>query len=99
MLYRPTCVVRAPVSTRSGYGGMSRDIVRHLIEYDKYDTFFIVEPSILLNIYIPSTQLVSVGDKNSLEILVSYPSNPSKEYSICIPFIEKSVLFTVAINL
>jgi len=29
--------VRAPVSTRSGYGGMSRDIVRHLIEYDKYD--------------------------------------------------------------
>ena len=37
MSYRPTCVVRAPVSTRSGYGGMSRDIVRHLIEYDKYD--------------------------------------------------------------
>ena len=37
MDYRPTCVVRAPVSTRSGYGGMSRDIVRHLIEYDKYD--------------------------------------------------------------
>ena len=37
MSYRPTCVVRAPVATRSGYGGMSRDIVRHLIEYDKYD--------------------------------------------------------------
>ena len=37
MDYRPTCVVRAPVTTRSGYGGMSRDIVRHLIEYDKYD--------------------------------------------------------------
>ena len=37
MSYRPTCVVRAPIATRSGYGGMSRDIVRHLIEYDKYD--------------------------------------------------------------
>ena len=37
MSYRPTCIVRAPVATRSGYGGMSRDIVRHLIEYDKYD--------------------------------------------------------------
>jgi len=37
MSYRPTCVVRAPVATRSGYGGMSRDIIRHLIEYDKYD--------------------------------------------------------------
>jgi glycosyltransferase involved in cell wall biosynthesis len=29
--------VRAPVATRSGYGDMSRDIVRHLIEYDKFD--------------------------------------------------------------
>jgi len=36
-LYRPLCVVRAPIATRSGYGGMSRDIVRHLIEYDKYN--------------------------------------------------------------
>ena len=32
MAYRPTCIVRAPVATRSGYGGMSRDIIRHLIE-------------------------------------------------------------------
>lgn len=37
MSYRPKCVVRAPVATRSGYGEMARDIVRHLIEYDKYD--------------------------------------------------------------
>lgn len=37
MSYRPKCVVRAPVATQSGYGEMSRDIVRHLIEYDKYD--------------------------------------------------------------
>lgn len=35
--YRPLAVVRAPVTTRSGYGAMSRDIVRHLIEKDEYD--------------------------------------------------------------
>jgi glycosyltransferase involved in cell wall biosynthesis len=34
---KPVCVVRAPCATRSGYGDMSRDIIRHLIEYDKYD--------------------------------------------------------------
>jgi glycosyltransferase involved in cell wall biosynthesis len=31
------CVVRAPIQSASGYGEMSRDIVRHLIEYDKFD--------------------------------------------------------------
>lgn len=35
--YRPLCVVRAPVTTRSGYGEMSRDIVRHLIEWNKFN--------------------------------------------------------------
>lgn len=34
---KPVCVVRAPCATRSGYGDMSRDIIRHLIEYGKYD--------------------------------------------------------------
>ena len=34
---KPLCVVRAPCATRSGYGDMSRDIIRHLIEYDKYE--------------------------------------------------------------
>jgi len=34
---KPVCVVRAPCATRSGYGDMSRDIIRHLIEYDKFD--------------------------------------------------------------
>ncbi len=34
---KPICVVRAPCATRSGYGDMSRDIIRHLIEYDKFD--------------------------------------------------------------
>ena len=34
---RPLAIVRAPVATRSGYGDFSRDVVRHLIEYDKFD--------------------------------------------------------------
>ena len=34
---KPMCVIRAPCATRSGYGDMSRDIIRHLIEYDKFD--------------------------------------------------------------
>jgi glycosyltransferase involved in cell wall biosynthesis len=37
MTGKPLCVVRAPCQTRSGYGDMSRDIIRHLIEYDKFD--------------------------------------------------------------
>lgn len=34
---KPVCVVRAPCATRSGYGDASRDIIRHLIDYDKFD--------------------------------------------------------------
>lgn len=34
---KPVCVIRAPCATRSGYGDMSRDIIRHIIEYDKFD--------------------------------------------------------------
>ena len=34
---KPTILVPAPVSTRSGYGNHSRDICRALIESDKYD--------------------------------------------------------------
>ena len=34
---KPVCLVTAPVATRSGYGAHSRDIVRSLIELDRYD--------------------------------------------------------------
>ena len=34
---KPVCLVTAPVATRSGYGAHSRDIVRALIELDRYD--------------------------------------------------------------
>ena len=34
---KPTILVTAPVTTRSGYGNHSRDLCRALIESDKYD--------------------------------------------------------------
>lgn len=34
---KPVCIIRGPCATRSGYGDMSRDIMRHIIEYDKFD--------------------------------------------------------------
>jgi glycosyltransferase involved in cell wall biosynthesis len=36
-MYRPTVLVSAPVATRSGYGARSRDVVRSLLELDKFD--------------------------------------------------------------
>ena len=37
MAVKPLMLVQAPVATRSGYGSHSRDIVRSLIEMDKFD--------------------------------------------------------------
>lgn len=36
-MIKPMCVIQSPLETRSGYGDMSRDICRHIIELDLYD--------------------------------------------------------------
>lgn len=41
---KPTMLVFGPVATRSGYGDMGRDLVRHFIEYDKFDVKVISAP-------------------------------------------------------
>lgn len=41
---KPICLITAPVATRSGYGDMARDLVRWLIDYDKYDIKIISLP-------------------------------------------------------
>jgi glycosyltransferase involved in cell wall biosynthesis len=41
---KPTLLVFAPIATRSGYGDMGRDLVRHFIEYDKFDVQIISAP-------------------------------------------------------
>ena len=85
MSYRPTCVVRAPVATRSGYGGMSRDIVRHLIEYDKYN----VEIHSINWGQTPMNALDvnNPADKMILERIVpeEFPVQPDLYISISIP--------------
>ena len=84
-LYRPLCVVRAPIATRSGYGGMSRDIVRHLIEYDKYN----VEIHSINWGQTPMNALDvnNPADKMILERIVpeEFPVQPDLYISISIP--------------
>jgi glycosyltransferase involved in cell wall biosynthesis len=41
---KPMMLVFGPVATRSGYGDMGRDLVRHFIEQDKYDVHVISAP-------------------------------------------------------
>jgi len=41
---KPTMLIFGPVATRSGYGDMGRDLVRHFIEYDKFDVKVISAP-------------------------------------------------------
>ena len=41
---KPVMLVFAPVATRSGYGDMSRDLVRHFIEYDKFEVKILSVP-------------------------------------------------------
>lgn len=41
---KPTMLVFGPVACRAGYGDMSRDLVRHFIEYDKFDVKIISAP-------------------------------------------------------
>ena len=85
MSYRPTCVVRAPVATRSGYGSMSRDIIRHLIEYDKYN----VEVHSINWGETPMNALDinNSADKMILERIVpeEFPIQPDLYISISIP--------------
>jgi hypothetical protein len=38
---RPVAIIQAPYSTRSGYGEMSRDIIRHIIELGQYDVMLV----------------------------------------------------------
>lgn len=41
---KPICVIQGPYATRSGYGDMTRDIIRHIIELDRYDVVLVSMP-------------------------------------------------------
>ena len=85
MSYRPKCVIRAPVATRSGYGEMSRDIVRHIIEYDKYD----VE---VHSINWGNTPMTALDDNDPMDTIIlerikpeEFQTQPDIYISISIP--------------
>ena len=85
MTYRPLAVVRAPVKTRSGYGAMSRDIVRHLIEKDQYDVQ--VHSINWGNTPMNALDIESDRDKMILDRIVpeQFPRQPDLYISISIP--------------
>ena len=73
---KPVVLVTAPVATRSGYGAHSRDIIRSLINIDKYDVkIWPVKwgstPMNALNDQDPN-------DKPIIERLLSNPTLPNK---------------------
>ena len=73
---KPVVLVTAPVATRSGYGAHSRDIIRSLIDIDKYDVkIWPVKwgstPMNALNDQDPN-------DKPIIERLLSNPTLPNK---------------------
>jgi glycosyltransferase involved in cell wall biosynthesis len=41
---KPMCVIQSPLETRSGYGDMARDIIRHIIDLDLYDVKLVSLP-------------------------------------------------------
>lgn len=41
---KPMCVIQSPFETRSGYGDMARDIIRHIIDLDLYDVKLVSLP-------------------------------------------------------
>lgn len=43
-MFKPLCVIQAPYATRSGYGDMARDIIRHIVELNRYDIKLISTP-------------------------------------------------------
>jgi glycosyltransferase involved in cell wall biosynthesis len=41
---KPICVIQGPFATRSGYGDMARDIIRHIASLDRYDLKLVSMP-------------------------------------------------------
>ena len=73
---KPVVLVTAPVATRSGYGAHSRDIIRSLINIDKYDVKIwpVKWGSTPMNALNDQDQ----NDKPIIERLLSNPTLPNK---------------------
>ena len=73
---KPLMVIRAPCSTRSGYGDMSRDIIRHLINIDKWDIKVI--PCPWGNTPMNALSVDNPKDKPIIDRLMPNPKLPRK---------------------
>ena len=103
---KPTFVISCPFDTYSGYGARSRDLVKAIIETDKYDVRLIsqrwgntpfgfckdnIEWEFMLNYILPNNQLPSQPDI-WMQITVPNEFQPVGKYNIgCTAGIESNI--------
>lgn len=82
---KPLCLIQGPFATRSGYGDMARDIVRHVIELDLYQV-------VLISMgwgQTPLTALNSPEDDNVIQRILppmpQLPKTPELFIQISVP--------------
>lgn len=82
---KPLCVIQSPFETRSGYGDMARDIVRHIVDLDLYDVKLISMPWGAC----PINALDPVKDAELLKLMVQppiqFPRQPELFIQISVP--------------
>ena len=80
---KPKILVSAPVTTRSGYGARSRDVVRALIKLDKYDVN--VNPVPWGNTPQNALALDDPNDKMIVDRFLNKKMNPDVHIHIVVP--------------
>ena len=80
---KPTILVSAPVTTRSGYGARSRDVVRALIKLGKYDVH--VNPVPWGNTPQNALALDDPNDKMIVDRFLNKQMNPDVHIHIVVP--------------
>ncbi len=80
---KPKILVSAPVTTRSGYGARSRDVVRALIKLDKYDVH--VNPVPWGNTPQNALALDDPNDKMIVDRFLNKKMNPDVHIHIVVP--------------
>lgn len=81
---KPLCVIQAPYATRSGYGDMARDLIRHVIDMNRYEVKLVSMPWG----GTPLTALDPVNDSKLIEYTQTPPVQLSRPPEV---FIQISV--------
>jgi glycosyltransferase involved in cell wall biosynthesis len=82
---KPLCVIQSPFETRSGYGDLSRDVIRHIIELDLYNVKLISLPwgACPMNALDPIRDVELI--KRIIAIPVQLPRQPELFIQISVP--------------